>query len=141
MLTMKREIFCTILGMRLLRIRLSLGSIFVSMDYTSIEEHLTKLKEKGEEELNKLKEEKATMQKELDVELKCWIHEVDDQSKAVRSFRRSCCSGLTVHCVVCFVHSFLLGFHPCRLHCRSRGFRRQQQSQIPLPSPIFVCRN
>ncbi|KNB46523.1 hypothetical protein JH06_0130 [Blastocystis sp. subtype 4] len=45
---------------------LSLGSVFVSMDYTSIEEHLTQLREKGEEELNKLKEEKATMQKELD---------------------------------------------------------------------------
>ena len=47
------------------------------------------------------------MQKELDVKLEREIHDVDDQSKVVRSFRRSCCSGLTVHFVVC---SFILFF-------------------------------
>ena len=46
---------------------MSVGSIFVEMDYTAVEEHLNKLTEKGEEELEKLKAEKETMQKELDV--------------------------------------------------------------------------
>ena len=48
---------------------MSVGSIFVEMDYSSVEEHLNKLTEKGEEELEKLKAEKETMQKELDVRL------------------------------------------------------------------------
>ena len=42
------------------------------MDYTAVEEHLTKLMEKGEEELSKLKEERTTMQKELDVRIESW---------------------------------------------------------------------
>ena len=41
----------------------------MEMDFTSVEEHLNKLTEKGEEELEKLKSEKETMQIELDVRL------------------------------------------------------------------------
>lgn len=46
---------------------MGVGSIFLNMDYSSVEEHLTKLIENGEKELKKLEEEKSTMQKELDV--------------------------------------------------------------------------
>ena len=75
---------------------MGVGSVFLSMDYASVEEHLNKLIENGEKELKKLEEEKSTMQKELDVR-----PFVFDQAEAVCSLRRSCCSGLTVHWVVC----------------------------------------
>ncbi|KAK8793194.1 hypothetical protein WA538_004176 [Blastocystis sp. DL] len=45
---------------------MGVGSVFLSMDYASVEEHLNKLIENGEKELKKLEEEKSTMQKELD---------------------------------------------------------------------------
>lgn len=46
---------------------MGVGSVFLIMDYASVEEHLNKLIENGEKELKKLEEEKSTMQKELDV--------------------------------------------------------------------------
>lgn len=82
---------------------MSLGSIFIGMDFTSVEEHLTKLTEKGEEELEKLKSEKETMQKELDVSLVAMDGMMD------RRLRRNCMPVLEiwlfwVKCILfCFV--------------------------------------
>lgn len=46
---------------------MSVGSIFVSMDYDSVSERISKSIESGEEELEKLKKERETMEEELNV--------------------------------------------------------------------------
>ena len=46
---------------------MSCGSLFVSMDYTTLEGQLTEQIESAEAEIKKLAEERATMKTELDV--------------------------------------------------------------------------
>lgn len=50
------------------------GNLFVSMDYDSVSERITSSIEDGEKELDKLKEEKATMEEELNVHLQLYVY-------------------------------------------------------------------
>ena len=84
---------------------MSVGSIFVEMDYTSVEEHLNKLTEKGEEEMEKLKAEKETMQKELDVRM------VKETRLMCRSLRPSYMPVLVIW--LCWVKCNLLCLFRC----------------------------
>lgn len=66
---MKKEIYCIILMYLLLYFSMACGNLFVSMDYDSVSERITSSIEDGEKELDKLKEEKTTMEEELNVYL------------------------------------------------------------------------
>lgn len=90
---------------------MSLGSIFIGMDFTSVEEHLNKLTEKGEEELEKLKSEKETMQKELDVSLIAMDGMIDRRS------RRNCMPVLEIWLfwVKCILSCFALNHIQCSM--------------------------
>lgn len=46
---------------------MSIGSIFVTMDYDTVSERIQKSIENGEQELEKLKKEKDDMEEELNV--------------------------------------------------------------------------
>lgn len=83
---MKKEIYCIILMYLLLCFSMACGNLFVSMDYDSVSERITSSIEDGEKELDKLKEEKATMEEELNVYLQ--LCEFDDQDIKKKLYAR-----------------------------------------------------
>lgn len=83
---MKKEIYCIILMYLLLYFSMACGNLFVSMDYDSVSERITSSIEDGEKELDKLKEEKTTMEEELNVYLQ--LCEFDDQDIKKKLYAR-----------------------------------------------------
>lgn len=78
---MKKEICCINHLYLFLFYSMACGNLFVSMDYDSVSERITSSIEDGEKELDKLKEEKATMEEELNVHLQLYVYNDQDIKK------------------------------------------------------------